>query len=312
MNNSLVQELINEDFGYRHEGSTWGRALEHTSLVVDEKNQRWYWNSEDISGDALDYLIKVRGLSPKKAKEVLAIREKIVSGVPITEHEKSYYVAYEKLVDIFWDRGRKNRDYWYARKLKDSTIDRHRLGFFDGWYTIPLYFNDVLINFQMRRDEPSKKITMRYSEKEWTPILINQSLLSIVDTIYIVEGAVDALLLTQEGIPAVAQTSGGSYWSPLWYPMFSRIKKIYYIADNDKTGKVAANRVAKSLGLDRTFIYTYTNEKEKYDSGDFFKEGGTAQDFKQIVESGAKTLPETGELNENRLRYRRGVVSLAR
>lgn len=294
MDNGILQSLIEQDFGYKSEGQNWGRAENHSSLVVNEKEQKWYWNSENMGGTALDYLIKVRGLDKKKATELLDIHSKISMGMYREKAEEVFFTPYEKLVNAFWEAGKENRQYWYDRNLKDSTIDRHRLGFYHGWYILPLYLDGRLINFQKRRDLPEKKIGMWYREEKWTPVLLNKELLNLVDKIYITEGTVDALLLTQEGIPAVAQTGGAVYWSPVWYPFFYKVNKVYYIADNDKAGVIAARRIAKSLGIDRTFIYRFSDKQDKYDSRDFFREGGTAKEFKELVEGNAKTLSELG------------------
>lgn len=311
MKDGVLQSLIDEDFGYKHEGRNWGRSETHSSLVLNEDSQRWYWNSEDMGGDALAYLMQVRGLDKKAAREILDLKNKIATGVSYDEEEKTYSSPYEKLVDLMWELGKGNREYWYDRKLTDRTIDRYRLGYYNGWSLLPLYLGDRFVNIQMRRDIPFKKIGMWYSEKVWQPVLVNLNFLDFVDTIYITEGTVDCLLLSQEGIPAVAQTGGGVYWSHEWYPAFSNIKKIYYIADNDKVGVKAATRVAKSLGTDRTYIYRFADKTQKYDSRDFFKDGGTAQEFKDLVENNSKTLDEIGEQNENRLRHRRRGLSLA-
>lgn len=309
----ILQDLVAEDFGYKKEGANWGRAEQHSSLVVNEENQKWYWNSENKGGDALAYLMQIRGYTKDKALEMLGIREKISMGaMKVDEKGQVYYPPYEKMVDSFWRLGQYDRDYWYRRCLKDGTIDRYRLGFYDGWYTIPLYVNNRFVNLQCRRDQPKKQIRLWYREEKWKPALINVDLLSLVDTVFITEGTVDAILLTQEGIPAVAQTAGAVYWSPYWYPFFSRVKNIYYITDNDEAGRKAAARVAKSLGEDRTYIYQFTNGKEKYDTVDFFRDGGNAKDFKDMVKSGSKNLFEIGELNEYRTGFRRRGLSVAR
>jgi DNA primase len=130
--------------------------------------------------------------------------------------------------------------------------------------------------------------------------------------VFITEGTIDSILLTQEGIPAVAQTAGAVYWSPYWYPYFSNVKDIYYITDNDEAGRRAAARVAMALGQDRVHIYQFEGKKEKFDTVDFFREGGTAKDFKELVKSGSKYLFETGELNEYSVGHRRRSVSVAR
>lgn len=308
----ILQDLISEDFGYIKEGQNWGRAEKHSSLVVNEEAQRWYWNSENKGGDALAYLILIRGYDKKKALEMLDIRQKISSGYVPAIKEQRYFTPYEKMVNAFWKAGQTEREYWYHRKLTDRTIDRHRLGFYDGWYFMPLYINDRFVNFQCRRDKPEKKIRLWYKEANWKPVLINADILNLVDKVFITEGTVDALLLNQEGVPAVAQTAGAVYWSPYWYPYFSRVKEIYYVADNDDAGRKAAARVAQALGEDRTRIFQFDIDKKKYDTVDFFRDGGTAKEFRQLVEGNSKYLFETGEINEYRTRPRRRSVSLAR
>lgn len=309
---NILQNLVEEDFGYKKEGKNWGRAEEHSSLVVNEEKQTWYWNSENKGGNAFDYLLKVRNLDRKKAREILEIREKLAMGMYTQTEEVRDYFPYDKLVNLFWESGKKNRDYWYARKITDKTIDRYRLGNFNGWNFIPLYRNDVFVNFQCRRDIPEKRIKMWYRVPDWTPVLINPELLNLVDTIFITESPTDAILLTQEGIPAISQSGGAGHWNQAWYHLFSRIKDIYYIADNDDAGRRGAFKVATSLGEGRTHVFQFEGKKEKYDSGDYFKEGGNAKDFKQMVLDESKYLFEIGEMNEYRSGHRRCSVSLAR
>jgi DNA primase len=240
-------------------------------------------------------LIQVRGLSSKRAKEILDIRGKIITGAIFEgEKEGTYILPYERLVDILWDMGKGNRDYWYDRKLTDRTIDRYRLGFYDGWNLIPLYIDGKFANFQCRRDIPEKRIKMWYKIPGWSPVLINHELLQLVDSIYITEGPVDALLLTQEGIPAISHTGGAGYWNNEWFALFHRIKTIYYICDNDDAGRIAGQKICKALGYDRTFLYQFKDKPEKYDTVDFFKAGGTAKEFKEMVEKDSKNCFEIG------------------
>jgi DNA primase len=293
MNNELLQTLIYEDFGYKKEGRNWGRAEEHSSLVVNEEEQKWYWNSEGMGGNSLDYLTKVRGLGIKKAKELVEIKNKI-AGIP-TDNEHTDSKPYDRLVELFWSLGKLNRDYWYKRGLTDRTIDRHTLGFFKGWSLIPLYSGNSFINFQCRRDEPTRFIKYWYDNDSFRPVLLNKNVLDLVDTIYITEGTVDSLLLNQEGLSSVASTGGSGHWDDSWFPLFYRVKNIIYIADNDNAGKWASNRVAKSLGLDRVRIFTYTQRENKYDTVDYFREGGSVEELKKEIELTSKYHFEIGD-----------------
>lgn len=313
MNNGLLQVLVEEDGGYKKEGNNWGRSIEHSSLVVNEESQRWYWNSENIGGTALDYLILVRRIERKAAQKIIETRGRILTGSFLdTIDEERYYVPQERLVDLLWELGKGNREYWYDRNLTDTTIDRFRLGFYNNWYLVPMYRYDSFVNFQMRRDKPKRFITQWYKTEGWVPCLVNAGILPLVDSVFITEGVVDALLLSQEGIPAVAQNTS-AFWSSEWFPLFSNVKKIYYIADNDKAGVNAAVRVAKNLGVDRVRIYRFLGQEEKYDTRDYFNDGGTAKEFRKMVEEESQNLFEIGELiNADRFRHRRSYLSLAR
>ncbi len=307
MNTGLLQSLVDEDFGYREEGREWGRADERSSLVINEEKQLWYWNAEGIGGDTKSYLMKIRGLSRKSAEELLSVRGKMVSGAILKDENDREIRPHEQLVNVLWELGKRNRQYWYTRKLTDKTIDRYRLGFYNGWSLIPLYDGEDFLNFQCRRDEPKKSIRLWYKIPDFRPVMINKELLSLVDVIYITEGPVDSILLNQEGLPSVSHTGGSGYWAEEWFSLFSRIKKIYYIADNDSAGKMGAIKVAKALGLDRTFVYLFDGKPEKYDSGDYFKDGGSAKEFKEMIERDSRNLYELGELDERKTKSRSKV-----
>jgi hypothetical protein len=300
MNNGLLQILIEEDSGYKKEGNNWGRSLEHSSLVVNEESQRWYWNSEDMGGTALDYLIKVRGVNKKTAEIIVNSRNKVLIGSYGEEEEKTYS-PHEPLVDLLWQLGKGNRQYWYERKLTDRTIDRYRLGFYDGWYLIPLYVGNTFVNFQKRRDLPNKAIKLWYRIAEWKPVLINPDILSLVDTVFMTEGPVDA----------ISHTGGAGFWNPQWIEHFQRVKTVYYIADNDEAGMNGAFRVAKGLGMDKVRVFQFSDKFEKYDTGDYFKEGGTAKEFRQLVEEKAQNLFEIGAVygNNRKGKYNRNALA---
>lgn len=301
MNNGLLQVLVEEDFGYKKEGRNWGRAEEHSSLVVNEEAQRWFWNAEQKGGDIKDYLILVRGMNKKAASEIVSTRGRILNGSIFDPVQVKEQMPYDKLLDVMWLLGKGNREYWYSRKIKDKTIDRFRLGFYDGWNLIPLYdTTGLFVNFQMRRDEPKKMI--RYWYDYSNPTLLQAELLHLVDTVFITEGTVDSILLNQEGIPSVSQSGGSGYWNIEWFPLFSRLKTIYYIADNDKAGRFAVQRIVKNLGEYRTKVFLFEDKPDKYDTGDYFKEGGNAKGFRQMVEECSKYIFEMEEFNQKKRR----------
>jgi len=275
---STLVDLVKEDFGIQGSGK-WYRSEIHSSLVIDAENNRFFFNSRGLSGDALAYLILVRGLDEKSAKETL---RRSIAPMPTDEQGNSLQVKFEKLVDLFHKAGRDNRDYWYARKLTDSTIDKYRLGNYDGWNLIPIYNKGLFVNFQCRQDNP-KRIRFWYKDKDFNPVLFNKEVLPFVDSIYITEGMVDCLLLNQLGFPSVCTTNGASSWNPNWIQYFTKIKNIIYLADNDSAGVHAALSVANSIGLYRVKILRFKEKETKYGSLDFFRDGNTIEEFNDAV-----------------------------
>jgi DNA primase len=276
---SNLVDLVKEDYGIQGSGR-WFRSEVHSSLVIDAEKEIFYFNARGLSGNALDYLCKVRGLQKGFAQEML---KNAAVGMPIDTGNEGLQVKFEKLVDLFHSSGRNDRAYWYKRLITDSTIDRYRLGNYDGWNLIPIYDKGLFINFQCRRDEPSKKIRFWYKDKDFKPVLFNSDVLKFVDVIYIVEGMVDCLLLNQLGLPSVCSTNGADSWNTGWIRYFTKIKEIFYIPDNDEGGIVGANRVANTLGSSRVKIFRFKEEVPKFGALNYFVKGGIVKDFKELL-----------------------------
>lgn len=282
MSNSPLYRFIQEDFGIEGRGK-WYHSEHHDSLVYNADDDFFFWNSKDIKGGALEYLIHVRGMEKEQARNFLknsvgAIKE---NSSPVN------IKPYEKLVELMWDRGKNERDYWYRRCLKDETIDRYKLGFYNGWSLIPIYENGEFVNFQCRRDTPSKSMFFWYGARK--VYLFNEGILPFVKTVFITEGMVDCILLNQEGFPSVC-ACGANSWMDKWFPKFSNIQNIYYLEDNDTAGRQGARKVANSLGIGKVKIVSFSEQKEKYDTGDFFKDGGTKEIFREYVEKNNRYL----------------------
>lgn len=290
----LLQSLIEEDYGYEHNSGIWGRAVKHNSLVVKEDEQFWFWNSMGLRGNVRDYLILVRRLSQKEADDFL--KQKRFFSTTKNIAEDGNVLPYEKLVEILWTNGKDNRDYWYRRCLTDYTINKFRLGFYSDWYLIPLYHESKFVNFETRRDLPNKAIGRWY--KHTKPVLYNAEILEFVDKIFITEGTTGAILLNQMGFPAVSQM-GSNIWQQEWFGHFSNIREIYYVEDNDSAGRIASENISKFLGLNRVKIISFDGQEEKYDAVDFFRDGGSVEDFKELV-ANSKYLYERQEISDKR------------
>lgn len=286
----LLAKFIDEDFGLKtKETSKWGKGIEHDSLILDKERGVFFWNSEGLAGGPIDYLCKVRKMDFPEAQRFL--KNYYAPPVLFSEH-KEEVVTYTPLIDIFHECGKKNRTYWYKRLLTDDTIDRFRLGYYEGWYSIPIMDGLDLLNFQMRRDEPEKKIRPWY--RGVGPVLFNADLLKITNSVIITEGTVDAILLNQLGFPAIGHTMG-SNWNSDWFYRFMKVTKVYYVADNDKVGLSAGKKVAQNLGVYRTKILVFDGYPDKYDTIDFFRNGGTLDEFRDLLYNRSKYSFELGE-----------------
>jgi hypothetical protein len=269
-----IEDLVRQDFGIQMTGNRWGRGIRHDSLVVDTKNQKWFWNSRGIGGGVAEYLRLVRGHSGKD------ILQPGYQFQPVTAEEKFRENPSEQTVKLFYERGKEIRIYWKKRLLEDSTIDNFQLGYFEGFYSIPIYENGVLKNIQMRRDEPSKRITYWYKTGE--TYLFNSDILPYTDWVVMTEGTVEPIFLSQIGIPAVA-ICGANVWNPKWFTKFLGIREVFYIEDNDRAGRLASKKVAQNLGVDRVKIVRFEGKPPKYDLLDFARDGNGKDEIMGII-----------------------------
>lgn len=278
---SPLASWIDEDFGLQISGGRYWRAREHDSLVYDSQRDLFFWNSRGIRGSGYYYLTRVRGLPREAAWKIwMDAREKWVPSPlpsPPTPKEQVYD---ESLADYFWLEGKKDTSYWKRRLFSDETIDRFRLGKWGDFYTLPIYADGKLENIQLRRDYPKKQIRLMFKRP---PSLFNEDVLRYSDEVYITEGPTDAILLSQYGYPAISHVGGAGYWADEWFVRFIRQKIIYYVADNDTAGLLAAKKVARSLGMTRVKIVRFQGFPEKYDFIAFMRDGHTIQDFSYLV-----------------------------
>jgi DNA primase len=278
----LLVSIVSKDYDLKGSGR-WLHGAEHDSLVVDFEKGVWFWNSKGISGTVYTWLTKVKDMSHEQAKEMLKQNKDFADTFIHTIKNSEETIVYPKLVDAFYENGQNNdREYWYKRGFSDQTIQRFKLGYNDGWYTIPIYQDGLFRDFQMRRDQPSKMIKHYY--KGVGRLLFNSEILKYVDTVFITEGPTDCIALLQAGIPAVSHNAGSEGWLDDWFKYFMFQKRIYIVYDNDIAGKTGAIRVAKNLGEYRAKIYCFEGYDEKYDVGDFLVEKNSPESFVDLVE----------------------------
>lgn len=291
---SILRTLIEKDFEFQITNSRYLKTREHSSLVLDTESDIFFWNSRNIAGDSLTWLTAINGMSFEQAKKRLTDLE-VSPFISVTNYvyKGETVVVLPELVEIFWEEGRgeSHRDYWYRRGINDRTIDRFRLGWHNGWNTIPIFVDGIFINFQIRRDNPDKRIKSWY--RGTGSQLFNSDLLRLTPSVIISESPTDAILLQQNGFPAISHTGGATGWNEKWFSPFMHLKSIFILYDNDKAGRKGARKVSKNLGEDRCKVYTFGDYPDKYDTGDFFLSGGTSEELTELLETKAQYSFET-------------------
>jgi len=273
-----VQAVIERKFKLERSGNSYLRGVEHDSLVVDLQKNLFHWNSIDLHGNAVTWLMEVEGFSYRKALEEL----ENFSGIPFTRHFKKLEKPtpiYSRLLDAFYNLGKKHRDYWLRRGFSDEIIDKYKLGYSgDNVYTIPLFKEGSLHNFQCRLS--TKKRIWNWASGRG-PILFGEDK---VDSkfVFLAEGPIDAMILDQLSLPAISHNGGSGAWSEDWNKYILRFSYIYLIYDNDEAGISSSVRVSKKL-LNRGYILFWPDYfKEGFDINDAYLTLGTDKTKKLI------------------------------
>ena len=288
---SILENLIEQDFGLEIDSDKWARSVVHNSLVINRELEVFHWNSEGINGNALTYLIKVRKIPPNKAKEFLKYNFAGYTDTFIVEvKNQTETIVYPKLIDVFssnmWNFDKK-REYWRQRNISDATLRRFQVGKHGDFYSIPVFEDGVLKQFHLRKDNPK---TIRHYYKDVGPLLFNNAVIPYTKKrIYIVEGVTDVLAMQQMDLPAVCSTHGCEAFLEAWVRYFIDIPEVFICYDNDSAGNFGSKRVARILGQFRCKIYNFWDMNIKgYDANDWLADEKPPEDLEKLVEDNSK------------------------
>lgn len=270
VNRVPVEAVVGRDFDLTQSGSRYLRGVTHDSLVIDKKTNTFHWNSLDLHGNALDWLVKVKGMAVSEAVKVL----EECSGIPFRKNFDSLFAPrypYYKLVDAFWRIGIGHREYWYSRGYTDETIDRFKLGHTGRHYVIPVIHSGQLVNFQCIVPQ-----TMFNNKRvwNWTKGLgkqpFNFEILSDYDWVIITESPVDTIIAHQYKYPAISVMPNALNWDKEFTGYLSHIKNIWLLFDNDLPGQRGMRKVGKHFP-GRARVVDWEGYPEKTDVGDILK-----------------------------------------
>jgi len=126
--------------------------------------------------------------------------------------------------------------------LANSTIEGHKLGYCDRCptylesdsITIPYYWKEQLIHLQHRLLKPNGSGKYRPHMAGLSVAIFNADVLrgDFTDFVVIVEGAMKAMRLEQEGLPVVGIFSKNS-WKDEWGTLLKRFETVFICLDPD-------------------------------------------------------------------------------
>lgn len=231
---------------FPHEGGKSDSEGGGRSLGINYEAGYWQCFSCHRKGNDVSLVAYLLKVPQKKAKQVLGYHIDNIKEVPLQD-VKQVHEALMKTPSILTQL----KD---IRGLKVETILKYQLGWNDSekrvWIPIRDEYERILnvrrylFNAEMKARGVDKYIAYKtgHNKSRLWPIDDIESL----DTVYLMEGEMDAMLARQLGLPAMTVTAGAGTWEP----GFSRAlagKDVIICYDCDDAGRTGAKRVATSL-----------------------------------------------------------------
>jgi replicative DNA helicase len=156
------------------------------------------------------------------------------------------------------------------------------------WLAIPYFVKDVdgkvvCANVKFRTLPPAEK-TFRMLEGHDKP-LYNQAKLDPDKPVFVTEGELDAVVLTQEGwVNATSIPTGAGSFSPENYDALIANELVYLMYDTDEAGRKGAKEAAIRLGVGRCYNVVLPLKSPQKDITDYFVVGGTRERLLEVIE----------------------------
>jgi hypothetical protein len=103
--------------------------------------------------------------------------------------------------------------------------------------------------------------------------------------VFITEGEFDALVLRQQGYPAMG-VPGAAAWQESWDDYLTPLKRVWLVYDRDAAGEKGANKLAERIGTKIRRVHL-SEEGSKCDPTTFFAEHDAA-DFRKLLDEASK------------------------
>ena len=181
----------------------------------------------------------------------------------------------ERLAYMAHDALKRNDEFKWYLKMRgvDDRIETAKLGYHDGWISIPIFSeNQKVRGIYMRATPPQQKVTgLRFTQPVGqNPMLYcpDFRLWKSSQSVAVVFGAMDALVLSSLRLPVVTTTGGSKSFDPAWLDHWR--KPVTIIPDAEGDDK-AASDLAAALGW-RAKILRLPYDDDVRDPADYAKD----------------------------------------
>lgn len=132
-------------------------------------------------------------------------------------------------------------------------------------------------------DEPYEPAKGKYKTVAGTQArLFNADAMWGTDDVVITEGEFDALVLEQEGFPAVG-VPGANSWQEAWDDYIKPLKRVYLVFDRDAAGEKAANTLVERFGTKVRRVHL-SPEGTKCDPTQWFAQGHGGDELRALID----------------------------
>lgn len=146
------------------------------------------------------------------------------------------------------------KEYLNKRMISDEMIKEFELGygeFYERRYlTIPIKDIDNNYLFIKLRRDPND--TVNQNKFKTFPVGVEGTIYGMEqlvnnETIIIVEGEMDCIILQSQGVPAISSTTGSQGWKKEWMFVFQKCKKVFICFDSDEAGQKGAEKLGQMI-----------------------------------------------------------------
>ena len=266
------------------------------SLSVNTETGLYFCHACGEKGDAITFLQRKDGIDFKEALQKISTDEGItdtktppnaVRKAPTPSPKKAAFLTVDQIGNLHRQLT-KNEEalnlFMSKYGLDFLTIERYRIGYQNERFVTPIEIAPDKWTFkehkgkQLRGPQVCLYPSHVLKEKDGLPYIV------------ISEGEFKALLLNQNGFPAVSGTGGANTWKREWNALFTD-QDVILAYDADEPGRQGAQRVAESLSGTAKSVKVVQwpaildGSKDRKDVTDYFVTlKKTKEDFKKLID----------------------------